>query len=385
MDEKISKSSFLINKELFSFFIDHIHSFNQQENDKTRFQIVNSSIKGSQIIIYRSGIIVYEEQYNLISLIEEFFNQYNHESPKELIKSKELMQEVIIEHSIPQEKYTQSFWLANFQIVKLVKYLENLNFKFLNDVSTKILYRICDSNDNCLTINSNNIITTNAISVFHSHINKIISDNPVDKEFDLYIGIESIGLFSQIGPVIVTLAGLDTNQSILLQSLGVKHAELGRKLEIEKYQSAIIDELLIRKTIQIPPQEFNLEKADNFISKVISKVLTEIKGNIQSSLRTVFYLDEKLKSVYSEISKIFPEALIKIDDQSMSSAAASVINRVEFDNWINDMSSKYSIKMVKSNLSLINNLSDREKLIKVKYVKNKKRSENNKPRLANSK
>ncbi len=377
MDEKISKSSFLINKELLSFFTDHIHSFNQLENDKTRFQIVNSSIQGSQIIIYRSGIIVYEEQYNLITLIEDFFTQSSIESPIELIKSKKLIQDVLSKQPISQEKHTQSYWLTNFQIQKLVKYLENLNFKALNNVTTKILHRICDTNDNCLTINSNNIVTTNAVSVFQSHINKIISENPVDKEFDVYMGIESIGLFSQIGPVIVTLAGINKNQSISLQSLGVKHAELGRKLEIEKYQSVITKELLIQKTIQISPQEFNSGKTDNFISKIIADLLTEIKGIIQSSFRTIFYLDEKLQFINSEISKIFPEALIKIDNQSISSAAASVINRIEFDRWIDDMSSKYSLKMVKSNLSEINNLTDREKLIKVKYVKNKKRSENN--------
>ena len=63
MDENISKSSILIGKELLSSLVDHLHSFNPEENEKAKFQIVNLSIQGTlafivQVLWYSRKIVI---------------------------------------------------------------------------------------------------------------------------------------------------------------------------------------------------------------------------------------------------------------------------------------------------------------------------------------
>ncbi|OLS26060.1 MAG: hypothetical protein HeimC2_16820 [Candidatus Heimdallarchaeota archaeon LC_2] len=378
MDGIISKSSILIDKEFISILVNYIHSFKHVENDKTKFQIANISIQGSQISIYRSGIVVYDEITHLVSLIEEFFNINNQELPQDLNKSKELLESRSKIEVKQKEKYTQSFWLSDSQIRRFIQDLKISNFNIEVDHSAKIMYRICDSEDNCLFINSNNIVTTNSSQVYFPYIKNVITTQPIDTGFDLYLGIESIGLYSQIGPIIITIFGITSYQSIKFQSMGVKHAELGRNLEIEKFHSLIFREFQLKKTIQINPQEFNQEKPGWDINNVLVHFLDEVKEKLQGSPNTILHVDKKLQFINSDLLRIFPDVKVKFTNKTMSSAAASIFNRIEFDNWIDEMSNKYSLKMIKSNLNEINNLEDREKLVKIKYVKNKKRNENSK-------
>ena len=111
---------------------------------------------------------------------------------------------------------------------------------------------------------------------------------------------------------------------------------------------------------------------------VLTHLLYSVKEKLLGTPSIIIHLDKKLQFINSDLAEIFPGIEIKHNNETMSSAAASIINRIEFDNWLDEMSNKYSLKMIKSNLNEINNLDDREKLIKVKYVKNKKRNENNK-------
>ena len=115
---------------------------------------------------------------------------------------------------------------------------------------------------------------------------------------------------------------------------------------------------------------------ENDLNSVLIRFLHEVKEKLRGSPNAIIHVDKKLQFIISDLAELFPELEIKTNRETMSSAAASIINRIEFDNWINEMSNKYSLKMNKSNLNEINNLNDREKLIKVKYVKNKKRNEN---------
>lgn len=376
MNDKISRSSFLLTKKQVFSFIDHLHSLEHQKKLNTKYQIANFEIQGSEIKVYRSGMVVFDEDEDLILMIENYFVQNQFSIPEEIIKVKEIYS-LAENHQLGKDENTLSVWLSNEQIEILIKYMHKLEIDISSPPLSKIKYEI-KHQENTLTINSNNICITNSQNFFIPSIKKSISEFPVDSGSTLNVGIESVGLFSQIGPVFITIVGLDQIQSTEFQLAGVKHSELGRNLEIKKFKPLIQNKSTFVRTLKISPKEINEDLTTDFVRNQIIRFIDNLKLDADIPSTCFIYVDKKLSYLDSELKEILPEAEIKLTNNSMSSASASIINRLLFDEWIDFMSNKHNLKMIKSNINEILTLKEKKELIKMKYVKNKKTNENNK-------
>lgn len=371
MDDKVTKSSFLLKKSMLPDIILFLESYNYIKTPIQNFQIFSVKIKNSHLIIYKSGIVVYEESKDLVKILEKYFTSIHFPIPQELeMTSQQLVKQIIDPSEKPLEDKTSSYWFSTGQIGHLIQLYEKREYKILREIKN-LNYRICKTDRNCLDISKNGLLKSNSISDYQEDLDFVIDNYQIDKGNDFFIAIESWGKYSQLGPVILSAVGITGQQSTRLQKQGVRHMKIGRNNDPNRYFQHLEENVTFQKYIIIQPEEINQENYD--ISKLnkFTQFFTELNKEIPNGISSMIIYDKSIEEDIQQFS--FPKNVtIEKLYNSMSTAAASVIAKYHFDNWLVKKSQYYQILINKSNLNKILEFPYKEKLVKLKYLSRKR-------------
>jgi ribonuclease HIII len=365
VNEKISKSSFLLDKNLHLVFIDFLNTLETIDIQRERYQIFNATFNKSQIIMYKSGIVVYQETGNLIKMLINFFKTSENPIPNELKKSNNdwLSSNDDKVTGDAKDNSTSTYWLSKEQIQSLLNYCSKNNYNVEEVTDHAYNYKICNLKGNCIFVSNNQIVHTHYSQVYKSIIENVIESHPIDSTADFFIGIGSYGIYSKIGPIIITAVGLTKSQSIKLQKLGVRRANIGRNVDVAGMYGRIQEITSFEMIYEIYPEDLN-QKKDVFTDKLQS-FIDKIQEQIPTSHQTIIYYDEFVKRYVLE-SKSLSKYSSEQNDESISTAATSIIAKSHFDSWVNKMSKKYKVPVNKTNLDNLFTMPERDKLLKLK-------------------
>ena len=368
MDNKVTKSSFLLKKTMLPDIIQYLESYEILKTPQRKFQIFSGKIMNSDLLIYKSGIVVYEESHNLVKILQNYFTSIALPIPRELeATSQTLIKRRIKPNKTPLDSKTSSYWLSEEQIEHFLNLHNKSKYKIVTDVNNNIKIKICKSNINCLEISKKGLVKSNSISDYKSELDFVMENYPIDNQSDLFVGIESMGRYTQIGPMILTAIGINQQQSIQLQKEGIRHMKVGRYSDPSRYLKDLERKTVFLKTLILDPKEVNKVECNIDNMPEFIHFFQDVEKVIPSDDSVTVYYDTNIESDIQQFD-FYSSVSTQRAGYSMSSAIASIIARNHFDNWVRERSQKYQMLINKGNLIQILDLPDKEKLVKMKYL-----------------
>jgi ribonuclease HIII len=368
MEQKVMRSSFLLQKALLPDLILFLGSYDIQKTPKKKFQLLSAKFMSSQLVIYKSGIVVFDESQNLTKILKEFFFSTHLPIPLELeATSNKLVRMNNDPAKLTRDDEISSFWLSSEQIEILITYYQNREYEIIPLETKNHLYKICKSNTNCIEISKNGLMKSNSISDYKLDLDFVLENHPIDHEGKFYIGIESVGKYSQLGPIVYTIVGISSEQSIFLQKHGIRHMKIGRNNDPTRYLDNIKKYVTFQKFLIIHPEDVNSNDFETLHSNKFTEFFAQIQQMIPDNILTVVYCDDNLKKDFLNYH-LSPVLELRNSGDSMSSAAASVIARYHYNHWMKDKSLEYNLSLNKGNIEKIAKLPEKVKLLKLKYL-----------------
>lgn len=202
-----------------------------------------------------------------------------------------------------------------------------------------------------------NLIFENVKITFYSNLSilfKGIINNELEKKIDLlidqelYVGSDEVGIGEKIGPIIVValeFKSLFDKKKIILS--GIKDSKKFNASEIKK-KAELIKKHSNFHIIKVEPNEFNKIYKKNPNTKAINAILqNELHKKFDVNKKHIIdqFVNEKKYNEYLTKSKneIFNGKIIfetKSEDKYVEVAAAAILAKNFFNNWIIDFLNK---------------------------------------------
>ena len=360
---------------------------------KSIHQVLCGRINSRKIIVYSSGIVLYEIAKELDILILAFFKTNNLTIPKfeKYSNTDELENNQLTEHNISKgwKETPKSVWLSIEQRKALLDFLDSdTKFIKIKPQSARELTRY-EHNKKTLVFNQNDTIyTIGGFEGYQEKITEILKINPLYPGYNLIIEIDVIGINSQIGPVIITSIALNPDEMVQLQLLGVKHRKIGRSKSSVDLANVIKDMTDYYSICVIEPKLIN-EISDSFdengnklyqeclldgYKRTFRELMRKIKPSKISNRRILFVykkemnLDLELFSILSKNNLI--EQLKQSHNSFVGNAASSTLSDATNEIWKEDKERKINLKINQGNLSRILKSGNPREILKFRYLRN---------------
>lgn len=298
-------------------------TFNELEKT-SRFQIFHGETDSFEVLLYQSGMLVFDPQ------LEEKVN--------EILDQNSLPHKSAGKFAISKKKgrgNKSSMWLSDLQINDFLHRLKE-DSSYISQKLSNELKITNNQTKHEISISRNNIVTFYENQSFTSILYEVIQDHIHFQNTPSIFGIASTGLKSEYGPIIISLCILNQNQAIEAQKLGFRHTKASRSKSLNKVSEFLETFSVPHKLIFYSPNQLNEEPK---ISNFTVKLQNEISNFIAKSMSILF-----LSQNEPLLSYLDDDISYAINDQYSESSFANILCAnlvsIAFDNWKREIEGK---------------------------------------------